>query len=325
MANGDNFIKAEKVAKTALGLLEREIVLPGLVWKDAAGDFDGAKGDTISIRLPAYVKAQRRNLRSDAPIVTGEIHEQKVDLTLDTHIYTPVHVRDSEMTLDIEDFGAQVLTPVVASVARELENLVAEEMAAATYQTALTFDPDTQDIYNVLVTARSNLNKASVPMGGRRLVVGADMEAAILTSDQFKASDLSDESALREAQIGRIAGFDVFTIPGIDPDIAVAFHQTAFALSTRAPIVPAGAGWGASQAFSGLAIRALRDYDFTNVRDRLLSDIYAGVDAVKDTGHFDAEGRFEPVLDPADPVTGDPDPLLNDTARLVRAVKITLI
>src|SRR5688572_4231481 len=121
-----DFIKAEKVVRAALGLLEREIVLPRMVWQDAGGSFVGAKGDTITIRLPAYVKARRRGLRSDAPITTGEIHERKVDIVLDTHIYTPVHVRDVEMTLDIESFGEQVLDPVVKSVARELEDLLAE-------------------------------------------------------------------------------------------------------------------------------------------------------------------------------------------------------
>lgn len=319
-----DFIKAEQVVRAGLGLLEREIVLPRMVWQDAGGSFTGAKGDTITIRLPAYVKAKRRALRSDDPIVTGEIYERSLDIKLDTHIYTPVHVRDTEMTLDIESFGEQVLTPVVASVARELEDLLADHMAAATYNTTLEFDPATDDIYNILVAARAALNKAHVPMGGRKLVVGADMESAILTSEQFKASDLSDESALREAQIGRIAGFDVYTVPGIAPDVAIAFHQTAFAISTQAPILPAGAGWGAAASYAGLAMRTLRDYDFTLVRDRLLADVYAGANHVTDFGHFDADGRFVPADNPEDPITGDPDPLANDAERFVRAVRIDL-
>lgn len=48
-----DFIKAEKVVATGLGLLEREVVLPRLVWRDAAiADVRGAKGDTITCRLP---------------------------------------------------------------------------------------------------------------------------------------------------------------------------------------------------------------------------------------------------------------------------------
>ena len=36
-----DFIKATKVVSTALGLLLRELTLPSLVWRDAAGDFRG--------------------------------------------------------------------------------------------------------------------------------------------------------------------------------------------------------------------------------------------------------------------------------------------
>src|SRR5690606_34951668 len=43
-------IKPEVVVSAALGILSREVVLPALVWRDAGGDFAGAKDDTISIR-----------------------------------------------------------------------------------------------------------------------------------------------------------------------------------------------------------------------------------------------------------------------------------
>ena len=85
MAN--SFIKAEQIVRTALGLLEREIVLPRLVWLNAAGDFKGAKNDTISIRLPAYTTARTRALRGGRPITMDELEETKVDVTLDTDVY----------------------------------------------------------------------------------------------------------------------------------------------------------------------------------------------------------------------------------------------
>jgi hypothetical protein len=52
-----------------------------------------------------------------------------------------------------------------------------------------------------------------------------------------------------------------------------------------------------------------------------------GATAVKDFGHFDADpdagGRFVPGADPANPITGHTDDWVNDSSRLVRAVKIT--
>ena len=49
MAN--SFIKAERIASQALGLLEREIIIPALVWRNAGGDLAGAAGDTITIKV----------------------------------------------------------------------------------------------------------------------------------------------------------------------------------------------------------------------------------------------------------------------------------
>jgi hypothetical protein len=290
-----NFIKATKVVRTALGLLEREVVLPRLVWRDAAGDFDGAAGDTISIRVPAYLAARTRVLRGGTPITVDELNETKVDVSLDTDVYKAVGVTDEEMTLDIVSFGEQVLTPVVSAVARGVEDAVASQIASAPY--AVTLEVDNTDPYDTLIDARAALNKANVPMGMRSLLVGADLEAKILKSDRFTANvggESAASDALRDAQIGRIAGFNVVTSNAIDPDEGVAFHQTGFVLATRAPVVPDGAGWGQSESFAGLSMRVLRDYDFLNVRDRLLGDVFIGVDFVPDVGIVDSEGRFTP-------------------------------
>src|SRR4029077_1385449 len=97
----------------------------------------------------------------------------------------------------------------------------------------------------------------------------------------------------------------------LDPDVAIAGHKTAFALPMRAPMVPNGVPWGASQSWAGLSMRAIRDYDFANTRDRLLVNMFAGCSPVTDRGTLDAHGRFVPS------VTGDDDPIF------VRAVKLT--
>src|SRR5436190_16821546 len=121
MAN--TYIKAETVLRAALGLLEREIVLPRLVWREPDPTrFKGAKDDTVSIRLPAFMRARKRVLRGGRPITVDNLAETKVDLTLDEDIYKAVAITDEEMTLDIVDFGLQVLQPVMASVARGVED-----------------------------------------------------------------------------------------------------------------------------------------------------------------------------------------------------------
>jgi hypothetical protein len=292
------FIKATQVVRAALGVLEREVVLPRLVWRDAGGDFAGAAGDTISIKVPAYMAARTRALRGGTPITVDELNETKVDVTLDTDVYKAIGVSDEEMTLDIMAFGEQVLNPMMSAVARGIEDNLAATMVAAPYAT--TIEVDNTDPWISVVDARAALTKANVPVGGRTLLVGADLEAKIIKSSRFTAQiggEAAGANALREATLGRIAGFDVVTSNAIDPDEGIAFHSTAFALGMRAPMVPDGASWGTSQSFNGMAMRMLRDYDFLNVRDRVLADVFIGSDFVSDVGIVDSEGRFTP--DPA--------------------------
>lgn len=287
------FILPEKVVFAALGILEREITLPALVWSDAFANFQGNRNDTITLRIPAFTTARSRALRGGAAIVIDDLDETSVDVTLNTDIYKAIGVTDAEMTLDIADFGMQILDPAVHAVARGLEDLVATTMAGATYENHITLDPD--DPYEGIVAARVALNKAYVPLANRFLAVGTNIEAALLVSDRFSKFDGAGQvavTALTEASIGRVAGFNVVSHAALDPNEAVAAHKTAFALPMRAPTVPAGVTWGASQSWAGLGMRAIRDYDFANTRDRLLVNMFAGCSAVKDRGTLDGTGRF---------------------------------
>lgn len=283
MAN--SFLKPTRIAAAALGLLEREIILPGLVWRDAGGDFAGAGGDTISIRVPARTQAKSRQLRgsrSAAVIQHSELTETKVDVTLDEDIYNSVPTTDEELSLDIVSFGEQVLRPQVRAVAEGLENKLANEMLAATYANTITLD--TVDPYNSLVDARVAMNKANVPMSERFCVVGADMEGVFLKSKHISEVDKSgSDSALRDAIIGRVAGFgNVYVSNALPADVGFAFHKTAYVLSLKAPRVPSGASAGSSQSFQGLALRWLQDYDYDYAQDRSLVDVFAGTNIVAD-------------------------------------------
>jgi hypothetical protein len=285
----NTFIKATRIASAALGLLEREIVLPGLVWRDAGGDFRGAGGDTISIRVPARTQARTRALRGARPsasegdgiISMDALTETKVDVTLDTAVYSAVPVTDEELTLDLTDFGSQILEPQVRAVAEGIENAVAAEMTGATYATNLTLD--TADPYKTLIDAHVALNKANIPRNDRVVVAGADIEALILKSDHLSRVDQSgSDAALRRAEMGRLANFPVYVSNALPANMAIAFHRTAFVLGMRAPQKPDGATFGASQTYGGLAMRWLRDYDFRNVQDRSLVDTYIGTNIVAD-------------------------------------------
>lgn len=326
------FLKPTKIVSTSLGLLQRELTLPQLVWRDAVGDFAGVLNDTISIRLPAYAPARTRVLRSGSTRTQDTLAERKVDVTLDTDVYKDVPISDEQLTLDIADLGAQVLNPIMVGMGLACEQKLADVIDGATYQNVIAFDStatDADPYKQVAVPARQFLNNAFVPMAGRKILCGSLLESAFLNSDQFiRASYSGSTETFREAQIGRVAGFDVYVSPAIPPNVAYAFHSTAYVLSQRAPVIPAGAPYGASESYQGIAMRFVRVFDPSLVQDRLVFDTWMGSNVVTDYGHYDADpaagGRFIPGADPAAPITGQTNAWQNDLNRLVRAVKITV-
>lgn len=301
MAQGVNVVRAEQVVAGAIGLLQRKVILPQLVWRDPGGSFVGAKNDTVTLSVPAYTNSRSRVMRSNTAIIVDDLDETSVDIKLDTHVYKAVGITDEQMTLDITNFGQQVLQPVTDSVARGIENVVVAKMVAAPYDASHSLELDADDPWRSLVRGRTVLNKSNVPAGDRFLAVGADVEEVLLNDEKFIRTDfitsLGSTDALTGATIGKIAGIPVISVPGLDPDHAVMAHKTAFALSLVAPVVPAGAPWGTVASYSGYTLRALRDYEpqATNgPRDRLLSDVFAGCDFVGDRGVIDGQGVFQP-------------------------------
>ena len=286
MAN--TFLKPEVINRTALALLQREIVLPNLVWRFAESDFRGAKDDTITLRLPAILTARDYEWRTrNNAIVIDDLTELGVDVSLDTHPYSAVAITDEQLTLDIISFGEQVLQPQMRAVAERLENLIATTLGGAIVPAAaeVAHTIGTTDGYVTAVKARKVLNMQNVPMNGRVLLLGANLEEDFLNSDHLTLVDQSgSDSALRDGTLGRILGFTVVTSNAIDPDIGYAFHATAVAFGNVAPVVPDGAVAGSSDTSNGLAMRWLRDYDPNYLRDRSVVSAFAGATSVEDDG-----------------------------------------
>lgn len=303
MAN--SYLKATRIAQTALAVLEREIVLPQLVWINPVGPITRVAGDTVTIRVPARGVARSRPLRGTRPTASegeGIIHldeltETSVDVVLDEDIYHAIAITDEELTLDIVSFAEQILQPQVRAVSEGLENKLAATMVNATYANTVTIpraklaDGSTNstidwDMFRGLVDARRLLNVANVPQTDRIIVCGSDMEAAFLNDPHLnRYINSGDTSALRDAVIGDMAGFrNIVVSNALPPGFGVAYHRTAFVMSLVAPEKPTGATFSASESLAGtgLNLRWLMDYDFRNMQDRSVLDCYAGTGVIAD-------------------------------------------
>lgn len=279
-------LKAAQIVKAAQLLLQREIVLPRTVWRQSSTDFIGRLEDTITLRVPTTVASKSRTLRSETALQAETFVQRAVPVKLDTHLYSLLNITDEELTLDLRDFVTEVLAPQIRGVVEGAENLIAAELANANAADTVDFVEGSDKPFDVLVDAGAALNALNVPRSGRVFVCGSAVEAALLKDDKIsKVNESGTDSALREATINRLAGFTVIGSNALEADEAYAYHQTAIAFGSVAPVVPAGASDGGTTSSEGFALRYLRDYNPTNATgpvDRTLVDMFAGVQSIED-------------------------------------------
>lgn len=306
------FLKPEKIIDTTLALLEQEMVLARTFLNISGMDWAGSKDDTVTLRVPATLTARDYGWRNDrsSAIVFDDLTETSYDISIGGHVYSAVKVTDEQLALDITSFADQVLAPQAKAVAVRLEGKAVDVLTGLPFQNIVQLDKSgngtvadtvggatdiTTAVRNTpqaaVIAARKFLNKAGVPFDGRFLVVGADMEEVFLTSDQLVRYDQSGStSALRDATIGRIGGFEVVVSSQIPADEGYAYHRSAVAMAQFAPPVPAGVTFGAAQSRNGYAMRWIRDYDPSYLQDRSVVSAFYGLQGINDGAEIDEDG-----------------------------------
>lgn len=278
-----------RFALTAIGILRTRLVLGTTVTRDFEKDFNGKIGYAVNVRRPAVLTARDYPdafTEHTTSITLDTITEGTMAVTLDKMPYSAVALTDEELTLKVEDFEAQVTVPQAIAVAERIEGYLATEMDTATYET--TLDMNESDPWATILDAWAALDAANVPFEDRFLAVGSTIAKNILSDENLlrRADASGSTDALRKALIGDLAGFTTIKTNLLPADTAIAYHRSAFVLTTRAPVVPQGAVSGGAIAQDGYAIRWLRDYDATKLQDRSILSAFAGTDHVLDGGDF---------------------------------------
>lgn len=271
---------AAQVAKVAVNLAQLDGYLSALVNRDAlSGVFEGGgKGRTVNLRIPAALVARTRGLDDKtSQIVLDELTESTVGVTTGTHVYSAVALSEGDLSLNIEDFSAQVLAPQMAAIVEELEAIVADVLLGVDESNTSAFAYDAANPTKILTAMRKYLRDNGLPMSNLNVVAGTQVYADLLNAGVLKdASQSGSTEALREGNVGRVSGFTVAESNRIPETQIIAFHRDAVALAQRAPLVPQGASFGAVVAEKGYSLRYIRDYDVMSTADRSLVSTFAG-------------------------------------------------
>lgn len=283
------FLTPTVIARTAIGALTQDLVLPRLVSRDAEADFAGQQGTVVNVRVPAtvtgggartYTQTQRD---AATPIVLDRLAETTIPVAMGPILYKGVPVTDEDFTFQLTDFTSQVLDPLTQVVGVGAENVLVTEMNTFTASTTIVPDIDGSDLHDAILEARMALNKRNVPQAGRVMAVSPEIELLLLkdAANRLVRYDASGSpEALRNATIGRLYGMSVVVANELTANSLIIFTREAFTFVMRAPVVPAGVNFGQGVSYQGLALRFIRDYDSAFLQDRAIVSAFAGAETL---------------------------------------------
>jgi hypothetical protein len=267
MAN--TFLNSDNIAEVAAKLVGADLSLAGRISRDVEANFTSGSGSTVRIRVPGSVASQSRGLYdTTTPLVSDELAEQFIPVTLSEHIYNQVPLSEGSLDLDLKDFTAQVIGPQARAIVTHVERAVAAAMTATPANASIVYAAATPA--KAFTAARRVLRDAGVPAEAPLLaVVGSKIYGDLLDGPlgTFDAD-------------GKVRGIEVLESTRIDPDEIIVFVREAFSLVVRAPAVPSGAPYGASVSSGGFALRHIRSFDSTVAVERSLMSAFVGVTAL---------------------------------------------
>lgn len=209
MAN--NFVNPSVLAAEVLDQLEYELVAANLLYRDRTADFgmnNGFKiGDTVTVKtVPAYSVDE-----FTSTISKQEIRESSTQISIEKHYDTSVEVTAKERALNLDGIRETIATPVAQALAQKIDTyLLTKVNQAQGLYVSSGLGANAAD----LAGARKQANRQQIPRVGRIALVNDDLEATLLGTDVFHKFDTrgSDaETALREADMGRLMGFNWYS------------------------------------------------------------------------------------------------------------------
>lgn len=274
-------LTAQGIARVAIPLLTRSLVLARTVTMVPVSGFAPPNGETVTVRVRTP-RSARTQASAGASITYDDQNEVGVDVTL-SHLYDAYHITDEDQALNLEDFVTQITEPQVASVATAAEDEIATAIDALTADATIEFDASASDANtrSTILAAREALGEADVPAGDRYLAVAPSIATRILEVDEFtRVNEAGSPSALRDAVIGRLFGFTVVESNALTTDTAFAYHRSGVVMANKKPADPRGATSSAAVMGGGFNLRQIFQYDPDVLSDASVLSTFAGASVV---------------------------------------------
>jgi len=212
--NIDQFVPEVWAAEILVALRENLVYgQPGVINRDYEGEIAQA-GDTVHIT--SFGDPSVASYVAHDTLTYEQLDDATRALIVNQADKFSFKVDDIERRQALNGFVEQAGSRAGYKLAEAADGYISDVMYAAVNATANDIGAFTADIsdntaYGLFVQLRTKLNRSKVPATGRFAIVPPELTAALLQDNRFlNASASGSTDALRNGEVGRIAGFTVY-------------------------------------------------------------------------------------------------------------------
>lgn len=196
------------VAKTAVRILENELVMAGMVYRGYEDEFDKkvngySVGDTITVRKPTDF-----TVRDGAVMSSQDVTEGKTTIVVDKQKGVDFAFTSKELTLNIDELAERVIKPAMVQLANQVDlDVMAQYKNIPNW---VGTPGQTVDSFADFAKAPTRLDLGAVPQDTRAAVLSPTDYWAMAGSQTALYMQNVAQGAYRKGRIGEIGGVDTY-------------------------------------------------------------------------------------------------------------------
>lgn len=286
-------IKSEQFTQLGVEALKSSAWLPQIFQLFPGDRFKGALNDTLTFPTQRFTIAGEYEWRTRLnPVQLQRIGTTFGTVKLDKHLVQAVPITNEQATMDLTNFGVEVVAPQVRALKVEIDYQIMKALRAAPLKVTNINAKSSDNPYDVAVAAHLALSRAGVPDSGRFWIVGADAEEWLLRSSYLADPARSGGDALvQNNSIGTIRGFQVVTGSSLVAPGEMYFgHRSGLLVANVAPEAPFSIPNSSRSSVDGFSLLGTLTYSDSYQSSVSTLSTYMGVNSVNDELKLNSDG-----------------------------------
>src|SRR5699024_2552761 len=208
------------------------------------------------------------------------------------HLLQAVPITNEQATMDIRQFGREIVVPQVEAMRVEINHQVMKALRAAHFKVTNLDDTTGDNPFDVAVSAHLELQRAGVPEDGRLWIVGANAEEWRLRWDAPTDPARGGTDALvRDKPLGRIRRFHCITGSSlIGPNEMYFGHKSGLLVANVAPEAPFNVPNSSRTSVDGFSLMGTLTYSDSYQSSVSTFSTFFGATSVNDELQLDENG-----------------------------------